>query len=287
MIQYGILTHGGAGSSKSDSDGCQTACERGLALLKNGASALDAVVEAARSLEDDGRFNAGSGSVLRLDGKTIQMDASLMDSNGKIGIVACIEQVQNPILAAREVINTPHIILCGQGATIFAEKKGLKKEVVPSAESRRRFAKLEKLNDGKWRENWNFEVPFEQIYACDTIGAVAIDSTGNLAVANSTGGTSLMLYGRVGDSPIIGCGFFAGTAAAVATTGTGEEIIRKRLANQVYNLISWGEDIQKACEKGVSLFDQQIPVGIIAISRRGFGIASNREMASWSLTHGS
>src|SRR5512142_256440 len=97
-LSYGIVVHGGAGSPLALSDGCRKACAAGFALLKKGSGALQAVIEAARILEDDGRFNAGSGSTLRLDGKTVEMDAGLMDSLGHLGIAISVRTVRNPVL---------------------------------------------------------------------------------------------------------------------------------------------------------------------------------------------
>ena len=92
-----------------------------------------------------------------------------------------------------------------------------------------------------------------------------------------------MLLGRVGDSPLIGCGFYAGPSASVATTGIGEEIIRKMLARQVYDWIRQGEDVAKACERGVALYPADVPIGVIALARRGAATADNREMAAWEI----
>lgn len=91
-----------------------------------------------------------------------------------------------------------------------------------------------------------------------------------------------MLHGRVGDTPLVGCGFYAGAAAAVATTGIGEEIIRRMLARAVHDWIAQGEEIARACERGVASLPAEIPVGVIAISRRGAAIAANRDMAAVS-----
>jgi L-asparaginase/beta-aspartyl-peptidase (threonine type) len=110
MIQFGVVTHGGAGSPVEFSDGCETACRAAFALLKEGTPALDAAVEAAIILEDDGRFNAGSGSFLRLDGKTIEMDAAVMDSRNTVGAVISIRDVKNPVLIAREGGMTPFVL---------------------------------------------------------------------------------------------------------------------------------------------------------------------------------
>src|SRR5262245_13173709 len=124
MIGHGILVHGGVGSPAAWKDGCEKAAARALARLGSGADALDAAVEAATMLEDDGRYNAGSGSSLRLDGSTIEMDASVMDSRGGIGCVAAIRRVKNPVLVAREVMKSPHMLLCGEGAVGFARACG-------------------------------------------------------------------------------------------------------------------------------------------------------------------
>jgi L-asparaginase/beta-aspartyl-peptidase (threonine type) len=292
MISHGIVVHGGVGSPSAWSDGCARATACGKAVLRRGGNALDAVVDAALALEDDGRFNAGSGSQLRLDGTTIEMDASLMTSRRDIGCVAALQRAKNPILVAREVMKTPHVMLAGEGALEFARRCGFADFYQPSPVARQRYEQVRKgmceKHPAELRGPWrtfdvrrygNFAAPFEKVYHGDTIGAVAIDRDGLLAVANSTGGASPMLRGRVGDSPIIGCGFYAGPAAAIATTGIGEEIVRSMLARQVYDWISQGEDVARACERGVALYPEDIPIGVIAISRRGNASAANRDMA--------
>jgi beta-aspartyl-peptidase (threonine type) len=292
MIHYGIVAHGGAGSPPHFSDGCKAACESAFSLLETGKSSLDAVVEAARILEDDGRFNAGSGSALRLDGKTIEMDASVMDSEGNIGVVIALRDIRNPILIARAVFNTPHVALAGEGATAFARKLGFQPFGKSSQRALEKYQKVKQcIQKSKlekesplWKGHdiealWNFpDVSYSEIF-CDTIGAVAIDKKGVLAVANSTGGFSPMMLGRVGDSPMIGCGFYSGPECALSTTGIGEMIIKKMFAKTVYDMISNDKDIKGACEKGVALFPLEISVGIIAISKTGYGIAANTEMA--------
>jgi beta-aspartyl-peptidase (threonine type) len=296
MILYGVVTHGGAGSSSLLSDGCKKACEAAYNLLENGRSSLDAVVEAARILEDDGRFNAGSGSSLRLDGKTIEMDAAVMDSKGNLGIAIAVRDVKNPILVARNIVGTPHVALAGEGATIFARKQNLEPFHKISDDSLKRYEKIKRLikenrlseDMPNWKGHdiktlWNFkDVSFEEIF-CDTIGAVAIDREGVLAAANSTGGFSPMLKGRVGDGPMIGCGFYAGTHCAIAATGMGEEIIKRMLAKTVYDMVSRGEEIRKACENGIRMFPHEIKVGIIAISKEFYATTSNSEMACSAL----
>jgi len=292
MINAGILVHGGVGSPAAWSDGCRRAAARGRAVLDRGGNALDAVVDAAVDLEDDGRFNAGRGSQFRLDGTTIEMDAALMTSDGRLGAVAAIQRVRNPILVAREVMKTPHVMLAAGGATAFARRCGFADFYEPQPTARERFERVraamksgrtDDLRDA-WRSfdvkrYWNFASTYDEAFACDTIGAVAIDRDGLLAVANSTGGASPMLAGRVGDSPIIGCGFFAGPAAAVASTGIGEEIIRRMLCRQVHDWIAQGDEVARAVERGVAQYPKEVPIGLIAISRRGSASAHNRDMA--------
>jgi L-asparaginase / beta-aspartyl-peptidase len=295
-ISYGIVVHGGVGSPLRLSDGCKKACSSAFELLKRGSGALEAVVEAARLLEDDGRFNAGSGSTLRLDGTTVEMDAGLMDSNGRLGIVISVRTVRNPILLARAIMETPHVALAGHGAELFARKRGLKPFGEVSRHSRERYRKLLRTirqgdlgkHDPRWkdcdiRSLWNFEVPLSDAIGTDTIGAVALDKGGNLAVANSTGGASPMLLGRVGDSPMIGCGFHTGPSAAVACTGTGEEIIKRMLAKTVYDLIVQGQSVREAGRNGLRPFPGDVPAGVIAISKAGCAVVSNRQMAHYAL----
>ncbi len=294
MIRFGIVTHGGVGSSSDWKDGCERAAEKGFDLLKEGGSALDAVQAAAVVLEDDGRFNAGSGSILRLDGKTVEVDASLMNSGGEIGAVAAMGAVKNPILVAREVMDTPHMVLAGEGARKFAGKRGVAEPFPgPTENARKRFEKVRRLLGEKrhselrksWgnfdlRSHWNFDMAYDEIFGHgDTIGAVALDRDGTLAVSNSTGGASPMLAGRVGDSPLPGCGFFAGAASAVASTGIGEEIIRRMISIRVYDEIERGSSTEESCRECVARFPGEYSLGVIAISRDGFGAAHNRDMA--------
>lgn len=296
MINYGIVVHGGAGTPGLYTDGCKKACESAFSILETGGSSLDAVIRAVQILEDDGRFNAGSGSALRLDGKTIEMDAAVMNSEGKVGIVIAIRRIKNPVIAAHAVLRTPHVILAGEGATVFAQKQGLRTFRKPSKSAMDRYEKLKQIVREKrlykevsqWQNYdieslWNFKDKSCKDVYHDTVGAVAIDRRRVLAVATSTGGFSPMMQGRVGDSPMIGCGFYAGPSAAIACTGVGEEIIKKMLARSIYDAVSKGEDIKEACEKGITMFPAENKVGVVVISKEGFVVLSNTEMANYSL----
>ena len=285
MVRYGIIAHGGAGTSEDFVEGVKTAVETGFSMLKNGARALKAAVEAVRILEDDGRYNAGSGSLLRLDGHTIEMDAAVMDSAGTLGTVSAIRCVKNPVLVALGVSKSPHVMLAGQGAEAFARHLGfpsfyhVSSRALDSFNQLRelvRSGRLEKMNP-RWK---NVGLP---ALALDTVGAVALDRRGKFAVATSTGGASPMIAGRVGDTPVIGCGFYAGNSGAVCATGLGEKIIRQMLAWRVYDMMGTGSNPVTACEKGVGLFPDDIPVGIIGLSREGYSAASNRKMVRYAL----
>lgn len=290
-LSFGIVAHGGVGAPKTVSPGCRAACRAGYEKLREGASALDAVVETVRLLEDDGRFNAGRGSTLRLDGKTIEMDAAAMDSDGRLGAVMAIRDVQNPVLVARRVMETPHVALAGEGAILFARTNDFPPSGPPSPAARRRYQRLRKSfsqgrlteGDSRWdgrklQDLWNFPSPRPDASATDTVGAVALDRAGRFASALSTGGASPMLLGRVGDVPLIGCGFYAGTAGAVAVTGIGEEIVRKMLSRTVYDRIVQGIPLDQACREGLDLFPGDVPVGIIAITRTACVHRANRAM---------
>ncbi len=275
-----VITHGGVGAKEDMVGRPMEAAGKGLAVLEGGGSALDAAVEAAVILEDDPAFNAGTGSRFRIDGKTIEMDASLMASDGRMAAVAAVRNVRNPVRLARLVMDTPHVMMVGQGASDYAYRMGMN-PYDPATEDTRAFIRKawKAIREGKvspynrkWLDFRNYDLPSE---GCDTIGAVVRDARGNFAVANSTGGTSLMLPGRVGDSPIFGAGFWAGPAGAVAATGIGEEIIRKLLCKQVYDRIESGMHPAKACEWGVGLYPPELPVGLIAVGRKAWGKAAN------------
>jgi len=296
MIRYGVVVHGGAGSPARFTDGCKKACKKAFGLLKAGESSLNAVAEAVRILEDDGRFNAGIGSALRLDGKTVEMDAAIMNSEGKIGAVMAIKRIKNPVLAALAVLKTPHIALAGEGATFFARRQGLRTFYKPSENALERYKRVKQIIREKrlgeevlqWRgydveSLWNFPGRSYEDVFCDTVGAVATDKHGIFSVATSTGGFSPMMQGRVGDSPMVGCGFYAGPACAVASTGIGEEIIRRMLAKTVYDMVSQGTHIKMACELCITMFPQATTVGVIGISGQGFVALSNRDMAHYVL----
>jgi L-asparaginase/beta-aspartyl-peptidase (threonine type) len=290
------VTHGGAGGPLDHQDGCATAAGAGLAALREQAGPLEAVIRATEVLEDDPRMNAGTGSNFRLDGKTIEMDAAVMNHDLKFGAVAALRRVQHPVRVAEKVLLTPHLLLAGEGANLFARNLGFADYDPSTEKAKKRYEKVlaflsghgEGTDMNRWHgidptPLWNYPDPLKEKLRQvtgpgDTVGAVARDEEGRCAAALSTGGTSIMLFGRVGDSPIIGGGLYAGPHGAVACTGEGEEIMRVVLAKQVYDWMGQGATPQQAAEKGVALIPQHYTVGIISISARGEGAADNRTM---------
>lgn len=263
MFQRAILTHGGAGSDPQNFDGPQLAAKAAMDLLANGKSALDAVVYAVKHLEDDPRFNAGTGSQIRADGRTIQMDASCMASNGEFGAVACVEGIRNPIEIAQGVLlHSPNILLAGEGARIFAKEKNI--PLRPLGGPRERAARP---NDGR--------AP-----SCDTVGAVAFDGI-TFAAALSSGGLEKAAIGRVGDVPLPGCGLFCGPAGAVACTGDGEFIALRILAKEVYGWLEMNMSPNEAAQKTLTLFDDSVDIGIIILTKTEFASSARNGMA-WS-----
>lgn len=292
-----IVVHGGAGSSRQADDGCERAAALGLAQLTQGGVALDAVVAAVVAMEDDERFNAGTGSELSLDGVTIEMDAAVMDTSGRLGAVAALRGVRNPVLVARAVADTPHHFICGDGALLFARKLGLPEHDPVTDKARRNHAELlDKLTSAQqampgasnedFARFWNYDVPWtlRGKEACDTVGAVARDAGGGFAVAGSTGGSTPALLGRVGDTPLIGSGFYAGKLGAIACTGIGEHILRNLLAREVYGWLAEGMALGDALQRGVDLFDPTIDIGLIGVSATESAARSNRDMARAELT---
>ena len=289
-----VVVHGGAGSPRSRVAATGAAAERGLAALRAGRSALEAALAATVQLEDDCAFNAGTGANIRLDGKTVQMDAAAMDgATGAFGAVAAIERVKNPVLVARRVMDTPHILIVGEGATRFARAMGFPDHDPICPESRARYDRvrrvlrgLEEGPDSKawkrfdWAKAWNFPGPIPDDLRTaagspDTVGAVARDGAGRFAAAISTGGTTITFYGRVGDVPIYGAGIYAGPHGAVACTGLGEEIVKRLVARSVYDDLARGMGAQEAVERALATFPQGALLGVIAVSATGEGGGSN------------
>src|SRR5258707_3381388 len=210
FMAIGIIVHGGAGDIQPHEhsarlEAVRAAVRAALPLLQQGGSALDAVEIAVRSMEDHPLLNAGYGSRPSRDG-VVEMDAMIIDGRTHlIGAVGCVQRIKNPISLARAVMErTKHHLLVGTGAEAFASEQG-----IPLVDLASMIPKPEEIS--------------RVAGASDTVGAVALDSSGNVAIAVSTGGVDGKLPGRVGDSPIAGAGGYADNdLGAACATGVGE-----------------------------------------------------------------
>lgn len=290
-----LAVHGGIGLPKKDVSPdldkqlrakLADALRVGSATLeKPDATGLDAVEQSIRVLEDSPLFNAGRGSVFTHDGRN-ELDASIM--NGKTlaaGAVASVTVVKNPISAARAVMEkSPHVLLIGRGAEVFAEKAGL--EIVDPKYfwTKERW---QQLQDDLKREAEEKQKALQSSVAASshpwgTVGAVAVDRQGNLAAATSTGGMSNKLYGRLGGVPIIGAGTYAdNSTCAVSGTGHGEFFIRYTVAHDVAMLMKYKQlNVTQAADEVIrgKLRKAGGDGGIIVLDARGqFTMSYNTE----------
>ncbi|WP_454063227.1 isoaspartyl peptidase/L-asparaginase family protein [Candidatus Nitrospira salsa] len=242
-----VLVHGGAGSQKLSSKQRTCLSESlvlGFDMVKDGQAALLVVEGIIRHLEKSGLFNAGLGSRQQLDGVQ-RMDASIMEGASlQAGAVAGLEGFCHPISVAKVVMEeTDHVLLVGQYATHLARHFKLERNAVPKKTLKRKDLKLAGLGKSKSVRLFNKMTQY------DTVGAVVLDSFGNLSAGASTGGVPMMLPGRVGDSPLIGSGVFAdNTAGAVSMTGLGEGIMRLVMAKQISYLMKNGQSPKQATQ---------------------------------------
>ncbi len=233
--------------------GTKQACEVGYEALQKTDSALEAVIAAVHHLEDDPIFDAGTGSFYNLFGE-IEMDASIMDSTGNAGAVACIQHVQHPISAARLVMEeTPHVLMVGRGAELFARSYGFP-EYDPGTDYARGLLEeqLGKVPERMRQLMERYEEIRKKHRSYSTVGAVAIDSSGLIVAGTSTGGIPQKLPGRVGDTPIIGAGTFAAVEGGASATGYGEGIIKLGATRAVVEKLARGLAVQEACQEIVT-----------------------------------
>ncbi|MDY0199829.1 MAG: isoaspartyl peptidase/L-asparaginase [Bacteroidales bacterium] len=270
---WAIALHGGAGAMTPDNytdeqiQELETELKNALAIgediLKNGGSSLDAVEKVVNYLEDCPLFNAGRGAVFTNDGKN-ELDAAIMFGKDlTAGAVAGVGDIKNPISAARRVMeNSPHVLMVGKGASLFASQNGI--EIVDSS-----YFYTEKSYQALQRA-------LERDKKMGTVGCVALDIEGNLAAATSTGGMTNKRYGRVGDVPIIGAGTYANNSTcAISATGHGEFFIRYTVAHDISALMQY---------KGLSLdmaADEVVQRKLVAVGGEGGIIAVDK----WGNVH--
>lgn len=254
MPRFTIAIHGGAGTILREDmtaemeatylDGLQTALNAGYAVLEEGGTALNAVKAATIILEDNILFNAGRGSVFTKEGLQ-EMDAAVMDGISLVaGAVAGVKNVRNPVELAVEIMqHSDHVFLTGKGANDFAIKQGIRLEPDEYFFSQFRYDQWKAMRDS---DNYSLDHSSKKAEEpvkdrkFGTVGAVACDRNGNVAAATSTGGMTNKKYGRVGDSPLIGCGTYANNnTCAISCTGHGEPFIRAVAAYDVSCLMEY------------------------------------------------
>ena len=229
-----IICHGGAGHTPKVQDGVDKAAEEGWKILKETDNPTLAATAATIVMEDDFRFNAGTGSCLREDGR-VQTDAAVATSDGRMGAITNLENFKNPVLIARELLDEFVTMLAGEGANQFALEKGFEKTKVKGSQ-----------------KGWTG----------DTVGTVAISSTGKIAVASSTGGVRGRPVGRVGDTPLWGSGFYCDEKIGILATGVGEAITEQLMCYRAYQ---HSDNLEDALKWGINLLPKETGVGMIAI----------------------
>jgi L-asparaginase / beta-aspartyl-peptidase len=276
-----LIVHGGAGAIAPERhqitrDGCAAAALAGWQILRSGGSALDAVTAAVVALEDNPAFNAGTGSVLTRDG-IAELDAGVMDgATLAVGAVAGVHRIKNPILLARRMLDSPEVLLIGDGAEQFAANQGF------------HFCDPDDLITAAMRERWraslttgdNAGAPLSDPEGRHgTVGAVALDAAGHIVAAASTGGVMNKPAGRVGDTPIAGAGFYAEDGiGGVSCTGRGEEFIRLAIARRAVEMLGRGDGAQEVAGASVTLLGERVGGlgGLIVVDHAGrVGFARN------------
>lgn len=306
-----LIVHGGAGAMARERydaarEGCREAALVGWRVLLGGGSATEAVRVAIMALEDNPGFNAGTGAVLTTEGNA-QLDAGVMDGQTlAVGAVAGVERIKNPIALARLVMDSPHVLLIGAGAESFAVEARMPLCDPSELITETQFARWQRgYRDGDdanvgplvsftpesepaAHRNGNGAHPAATVdgepihsdaHKHGTVGAVAVDSQGNVAAGASTGGIGAKYPGRVGDTPIVGAGFCAENGlGGVSSTGHGEDFIRLTLARRALDYIAGGMSAQAAASAAIKLLDQRVrgAGGLILLDGQGrVGYARN------------
>jgi len=287
-MDFGLIVHGGAWSipdqyTSDHTDGVSGACSLGYELLEKGRDAIDVVEAVICLLEDDPTFDAGIGSHFNSNAE-VEMDAIIADQNYRIGSVCAIQNIKNPIRAARLVRDeSEHILLAGKGATDFALTQGLDFTTTETFLIGREKETYERL---KHDTSFSTKDPFKsRKQGFGTVGTVVKDKSGQLAIGVSTGGTPKKLAGRIGDTPIWGAGGYVQSHGGAAATGFGEDLMRVLITSQVVNMIEMGLHPQQAAEKAIALLEREVSGlgGIITLSQESFGLAFNTKRMAYAV----
>ncbi|KAL7028146.1 hypothetical protein ACKWTF_005737 [Chironomus riparius] len=291
-----VLVHGGAGDIPKSRvqgklRGVRQAAQIGHYVLNQTLSVLDAVEAAVKHMELDADFNAGYGSVLTTE-KTVEMEASVMDGKTlKAGCITGVIDIMHPITAARRVMEkTPHNFLGFHGANNFVRQQGFEILKPNALVTDQAMDALENWKEEQKSGNLKFaktEIGHKKDERGDTVGAVAIDQYGNIAVATSTGGITGKLPGRIGDTPVLGGGTYCDNRyGGVSTTGHGETIMKACLAHDIVKRIDYlGEDAQTATEIACkNMTDRFLGTGgAITIDNKGkVGVSFTSRRMAWA-----
>jgi L-asparaginase / beta-aspartyl-peptidase len=287
-----LVVHGGAGDwpaplHKAALAGVRKAADTGFEVLREKGSALDAVEVAVASMEDNPIFNAGTGSTLNLLGQ-IETDAAIMEGRTlRGGGVALLRNIRNPIKAARIVMEqTNHVLMAGSAAQKLALASGLHKANlrVPRRVQAWKEGLRQLRSSRKRSSNKTLQIFMGKRF--DTVGALAMDVKSDLAAGDSTGGVSLKLPGRIGDSPILGAGLYADNrSGAATTTGIGEQAMRLVLSKTACDLMRL-ETGPVAATRTIRLATKivGIGIGILTLDRKGrYGVAHNTRNLCWAM----
>jgi len=263
-----IIVHGGAssiprGEEEAYQAGCLRALEAGWAVLERGGAALDAVEAAVRVLEDDPTFNAGHGGALNAAGE-VELCAGVMEGTGLCyGAITVAQGLRHPISVARTLLEQQGVrLLAGRGAELFAAEVGAE-----------RCDPSELITD-KQRQEWQAkqEKQVEVGGSHDTVGCVALDAQGRMVAGTSTGGLVGAPVGRVGDSPLAGCGFYAEDGlGGCSGTGDGEQLSQVVLAKTVVELLGAGLSAEEAAQTAIDRLGERVggEGGCIVVDRAG------------------
>ncbi|RLA64807.1 MAG: beta-aspartyl-peptidase [Epsilonproteobacteria bacterium] len=273
-MKFTIAIHGGAGNINPQNytpedikvyeEKLKESLNAGFNILQGGGNAIDAVVASVKVMEDSPLFNAGVGGVFA-NNAMVELDACIMDGKTlNAGGVTSVHKIKNPIEGALRVMeDSPHTLLSGNGAELFAYKQGL--ELVPNKHfhTKKRYDQFKKAQEKK-------KIMVD--HSMGTVGAVAMDKKGNLAAATSTGGMTNKFYGRVSDTSIVGAGNYANNkTCAISGTGTGDQFIKTVFA---YDISAQMEFASKTLEEAGKISLQKLAEikghgGFIGIDRKG------------------
>jgi beta-aspartyl-peptidase (threonine type) len=302
-VKWGLVIHGGVGVLPKEQltpeldtahrEVLSASLSEGYQAMEGGGTAADGVVEAIKVMEDSPLFNAGRGSNLTTEG-AVSMDASIMEGGTlQAGAVAGVGDVRHPIRLARYVMeDCPHVMLAGEGAESFARQMGLCAEDPEFFFTQRRWDDLQAAKareiKGEARPNTvdvgeagssGGEADFsgsevEVSRRSGTVGAVALDKGGGLVAGTSTGGSANKKWGRIGDSPVVAAGTYAGSRCGVSCTGWGEYFIRHAVAHDIHARMEYlGVSLREAAEQVVmGTLEEHRPGlgGIVAMDREGY-----------------